>query len=72
MAKGETGKAISDGDQAKFKRLQNMMASGRSKSEYDQDFKNFSKVMDTYSKASGGKVKKTYAKGGGIRKANYK
>tara|TARA_R100001369_G_scaffold744_1_gene2527 strand:+ start:48 stop:608 length:561 start_codon:yes stop_codon:yes gene_type:complete len=70
IAKGETGKAISDGDQTKFKRLQKIMAGGKSKSDRDQDVKNFSKVMDTYS--NGGNIKKTYAMGGGMRKANYK
>lgn len=63
MAQGESGGSISDGDQVKFMRLQKIIAGGKSKSDRD---------MDTYSKASGGKVKKTYAKGGGIRKANYK
>mgnify|MGYP003647382090 CR=1 FL=1 len=29
-------------------------------------------IQEGYMKASGGKVKKTYVMGGGIRKANYK
>ena len=75
IAQGESGKSISDGDQVKFMRLQKIMGKVVTpfKDVYDTITKPANAIMKKITgKASGGKIKKTYAMGGGIRKANYK